>query len=64
MLEHVQPGPIVRLNRAVAVAEAWGADAGLDVLAGVEGIDDLHLRWAVEADLRRRTGDAAGAAAS
>ena len=64
VLEHVQPGPIVRLNRAVAVAEAWGADAGLDVLAGVERIDDLHLRWAVEADLRRRTGDAAGAAAS
>ena len=64
LLERAHPVPIVRVNRAVAVAEAWGADAGLDVLAGAGGLDDHHLRWAVEADLLERAGRPAEAAAA
>jgi RNA polymerase sigma-70 factor (ECF subfamily) len=49
---------IVRLNRAVAVAEVGGARAGLDVL---EGLDDVlrgnHRLAAVRADLARRAGN-------
>ena len=49
---------VVRLNRAVAVAEAHGPRAGLDLL---EGLDDLlrdnHRVAAVRADLARRAGD-------
>ncbi len=64
LLERIQPDPVVRLNRAVAVAEAWGAEAGLDVLDGVAGLDDFHLRWSVDAELRRRCGHRAAAAAA
>jgi RNA polymerase sigma-70 factor (ECF subfamily) len=40
-LERLQPSPAVRLNRAVAVAEAEGAEAGLALL---EGLDDALPR--------------------
>lgn len=61
VLEQVAPDPITRLNRAVALAEAFGPDAGLELLDGVEDLDGHHLRWAVEADLLRRMGRAADA---
>ena len=61
LLENLAPDPVVRLNRAVAVAEAWGPEAGLDVLDGVVGLDDFHLRWSVDAELRRRCGRPAAA---
>jgi predicted RNA polymerase sigma factor len=32
VLEHVSPGPIVRLNRAVAVSKVHGPQAGLALL--------------------------------
>ncbi len=51
--------PIVRLNRAVAVAEAEGPLAGLAVLAGLqELLPDHHRVAAVRAELARRAGDA------
>ncbi len=49
------PGPIVALNRAVAVAEIDGPQAGLDDIAGLE-LDDYYLYHAVRADLCRRLG--------
>jgi len=49
---------IVRLNRAVAVAEAEGPRAGLDLLAGLdEALPGNHRVAAVRADLARRAGD-------
>ena len=49
---------IVRLNRAVAVAEVQGPRAGLDVLAGLDDIlRDNHRVAAVRAELARRVGD-------
>jgi RNA polymerase sigma-70 factor, ECF subfamily len=49
------PNPLVRLNRAVAVAEVDGPGAGL---AEVEGLDlaDYYLFHAIRADLLRRLG--------
>ena len=52
--------PVVRLNRAVAVGEADGAQAGLAALAEVEA--SVPRRTAVEAYLRERSGDLADAA--
>lgn len=53
----VDPSPIVRLNRAVAVAELYGAARGLaevDEVAGV--LDGYHAMHATRADLLRRLG--------
>ena len=52
--------PIVRLNRAVAVGEADGPQAGLAALANVD--DDVPRRSAVAAHLYERGGDLVTAA--
>jgi RNA polymerase sigma-70 factor (ECF subfamily) len=53
------PGPVVELNRAVAIAMAYGPAAGLerlDRLAEAGTLDDRHLLHAARADLLRREG--------
>ena len=53
------PGPVVELNRAVAVAEANDAQEGLQILdaAGMaEALDRNHLYHAARADLLERLG--------
>jgi RNA polymerase sigma-70 factor (ECF subfamily) len=54
------PTPVVALNRAVAVAEVRGPEAGLAAVAGIE-LDYAPLH-AVRADLLRRLGREAEAA--
>jgi len=49
------PSPIVALNRAVAVAEIEGPDAGL-ALVDVLDLDGYHVFHSVRADLLRRLG--------
>ncbi|MFN3220031.1 MAG: RNA polymerase sigma factor [Acidimicrobiales bacterium] len=57
-LEAVTRSPVVRLNRAVAVAESDGPVAGLALLAGLDGaLPHNHRLPAVRADLARRGGD-------
>ena len=54
------PGPVVALNRAVAVAEVEGPQAALALVDRLP-LDGHHLFHAVRADLLRRigrTGDA------
>jgi RNA polymerase sigma-70 factor, ECF subfamily len=66
-LERVQPSPIVTLNRAVALAMAESPAAALVVieeLAAAEDLRNYHLLHAARADMLRRMGDRAGAAAS
>ena len=66
-LHRAGPSPIVELNHAVAVSMASGPDAGLrllDALAGREGIRGYHLLPAARADLLRRAGRKAEAAAA
>ncbi|MFF5477533.1 RNA polymerase sigma factor [Streptomyces sp. NPDC012935] len=53
------PSAVVRLNRAVAVGMAEGTDAGLALVAELEGEGELagyHLLPATRADLLRRSG--------
>jgi RNA polymerase sigma-70 factor (ECF subfamily) len=52
-LEEVTGSPVVRLNRAVAVAEVAGPAAGLDLLDGLD-LPGFHLLPATRADLLRR----------
>ncbi|MFV1962875.1 MAG: RNA polymerase sigma factor [Acidimicrobiia bacterium] len=50
--------PVVALNRAVAVAQADGPDAGLDALAGLENeLDGFHAFHASRGELYRQTGE-------
>ncbi|HEY1240235.1 MAG TPA: RNA polymerase sigma factor [Bryobacteraceae bacterium] len=58
-LERLQPSPVVKLNRAVAVAMADGPQSGLailDALAATGDLDHFHLFHAARADLLRRVG--------
>jgi RNA polymerase sigma-70 factor (ECF subfamily) len=57
------PTPVVRLNRAVAVAEVHGPAAGLAAIEGL-GLDEYHLFHAVRADLLVRLGRDGEAAAA
>ena len=66
-LAKVLPSPVVTLNRAVAIAMADGPAAGLalvDALAQGGALDDYHLLHAARADLLRRQGRRAEAAAA
>ncbi|WP_235036932.1 RNA polymerase sigma factor [Actinomadura sp. K4S16] len=63
-LEAMSPGPVVRLNRAVAVAMADGPSAGLALVDRIEGLDGYHLLHATRADLLRRLGRPDEAAAA
>lgn len=61
VLERLDPSPLHTLNRAVALAEANGADSGLEALRGVTPPAWLEGHWlwaAVLADLHRRAGHA------
>jgi RNA polymerase sigma-70 factor (ECF subfamily) len=67
ILERLQPSPIVTLNRAAAVAMVEGPGAALvlvDALAAGGDLDRYHLLHAARADLLRRLGAPAEAAAS
>ena len=67
VLERLQPSPIVSLNRAVAIAMVEGplsALALIDKLAATGELDGYHLLHATRADLLRRLGISADAAAS
>ena len=66
-LARVQAGPVVELNRAVAVAMADGLEAGLDLIDRIDASGDLegyHLLHASRADLLRRAGRFEDAAAA
>jgi RNA polymerase sigma-70 factor (ECF subfamily) len=67
LLERLQPSPVVSLNRAVAVAMVEGPEAALeliDMVAADGDLDEYHLLHAARADLLRRAGLPAAAAAS
>ncbi len=59
VLERMQPGPIVRLNRAAALGMAQGPEAGLTMIDEIEAsgeLDRYYLLPAARADLLRRAG--------
>jgi RNA polymerase sigma-70 factor, ECF subfamily len=58
-LAQLTPSPVVELNRAVAVAMAFGPQAGLellDTLASEPALNDYHLLPSVRGDLLSRLG--------
>jgi RNA polymerase sigma-70 factor, ECF subfamily len=63
-LARLTPGPVVELNRAVAVAMAVGPDAGLELIDAITGLEGYHLLPAARADLLRRAGRFTEAAAA
>jgi RNA polymerase sigma-70 factor, ECF subfamily len=66
-LERLDRSPVVTINRAVAVAFAEDARAGLAILDGLEDdprLDRYMPLHAARAELLRRAGDAAGADAA
>jgi RNA polymerase sigma-70 factor, ECF subfamily len=64
-LAQLMPGPVVELNRAVAVAMADGPQAGLDLLDALEpALATYYLLPATRADLLRRAGRVGEAAAA
>jgi len=62
----IAPGPVVALNRAVAVAEVDGPAAALALIDGLEpgSLGGYYLFHAIRADLLRRLGRAAEADAA
>ena len=66
LLEQRWPTAPVRVNRAVAVGELQGAEAGLRALDGIDEatVAHWHLYWSARADLLRRCGDNDAAAES
>ncbi|HEY5770793.1 MAG TPA: hypothetical protein VIS71_13205, partial [Terrimicrobium sp.] len=66
-LNRIKPSPVVALNRAVAVANVEGAQAGLDAIAEIPQRDRLessYLLHAVIGELHRRLKDHRAAAES
>ena len=57
----LSPGPVVQLNRAVAIAERDGPAAALPIVESLD-LDGYHLWHATRADLLRRSGAPAAAA--
>ncbi|WP_460338920.1 RNA polymerase sigma factor [Actinoallomurus acanthiterrae] len=58
-LGKVAPSPVVELNRAVAVAMAYGPDRGLEIVEGLTGepaLKGYHLLPSVRGDLLERLG--------
>ncbi len=58
-LVEIVPSPVVKLNRAVAVAMSWGYEKGLVLIDELERsgeLDGYHLLFAARADLLRRLG--------
>jgi predicted RNA polymerase sigma factor len=67
LLERMSPSPVVRLNRAVAVAMVHGPAAGLDLLATLDRdgrMAEHHRVAAVRANLQELAGDHDAAEAS
>ena len=59
LLMMIEPTPVVKLNRAVAVAMRDGAAKGLELIEGIVkrgDLSDYHLVHAARADLLRRLG--------
>ena len=63
-LEQLDPSPVVRLNRAVAVAIAGDVEAGLAMIDTIDGLDGYSYLPAARADLLRRLGRHAEASES
>jgi predicted RNA polymerase sigma factor len=60
----IDRSPVVRLNRAVAVAMELGPEDGLAEIDRIDGLEGYHLLHSARADLLRRAGRVSDAAAA
>jgi RNA polymerase sigma-70 factor (ECF subfamily) len=56
ILGTIAPGPVLEVNRAVAVGFAFGPDAGLAILDAAGAPPDFHLAHSVRGDLLSKAG--------
>ena len=63
-LAEIAPGPVIELNRAVAVAMSEGPEQGLELIESIEGLDGYQPLYTARADLLRRLGRNGEAAAA
>ncbi len=56
VLERMTPGYVVRINRAVAEAKAFGPEVGLELLDQASGAETWHLYWAARAEFLGQLG--------
>jgi RNA polymerase sigma-70 factor (ECF subfamily) len=56
LLGTITANPVVTLNRAIAVTERYGPEAGLAALGAIRGLERSHLWHAALADALRRLG--------
>jgi RNA polymerase sigma-70 factor (ECF subfamily) len=52
----LDPSPVARLNRAVAIALGGDVERGLEEIDALDGLDDYQPYHAARADLLRRLG--------
>jgi RNA polymerase sigma-70 factor, ECF subfamily len=64
LLARIDPSPVVLLNHAVATGMSDGPGHGLALIDALAGLDNYHLYHAARADLLRRLGEGALAAAA
>jgi RNA polymerase sigma-70 factor, ECF subfamily len=62
LLEAITANPVVSLNRAIALTERDGPEAGLGVLEAIRGLERSHLWHAALADALSRLGRSGDAA--
>jgi len=55
-LSRITGSPVVELNRAVAVAEAFGPEAGLEIVDGLSELGEYRYLHATRGELLRRLG--------
>jgi RNA polymerase sigma-70 factor, ECF subfamily len=64
VLERLEPTPVIRLNLAVSIAMAEGPRQGLAMIDSITDLDHYHLFHSARAELLRRLGRDAEAAAA
>ncbi|HSK95218.1 MAG TPA: DUF6596 domain-containing protein [Euzebyales bacterium] len=60
----LDPGPVVALNRAIAVAEVHGPEMGLALVDALDGLDGYHAFHVTRGELLARCGQVAQARAA
>jgi RNA polymerase sigma-70 factor (ECF subfamily) len=55
-LARLTDSPVVELNRAVAVGESDGPEAGLAIVDRLDGLEDYRYLYSTRAELLRRAG--------
>jgi RNA polymerase sigma-70 factor (ECF subfamily) len=56
-LSKIKPGPVVELNRAIALGYSVSPKSGLEALLKIKGLEETHLYYAALGDFYRETND-------